>query len=62
MIIDASIVVRNNTERSRLSFIQFPPMKSCKTLVHYHSEDTDTGIVNIQSTSFPTRMIHVPLL
>lgn len=57
-----SYAVTENTERSHVSFTQFPPMiTSCKTILEHYNQDTDIDRVKIQNISITTRIPHVDL-
>ena len=39
-IVDSHAIVRNDTERSHITFTPFPPMvSSCKTVIQHHSKE-----------------------
>ena len=45
---DSYAVAKNCTERSHVSFTQFPSIvHSCKTVVQYHNQDIDIDTVKI---------------
>ena len=60
--VDSHAVVRNNIERSGVTFIHFPPVvTSCKTIVRYYSLDIDIDTIMIQNISI-TNILHVTIL
>ena len=43
-------VVRNNTEKSRVPFTEFPPKATlCKNTLQYNHQDIDIGITKVQN-------------
>lgn len=59
IIVDVVAVVRKNTERYHIPFMQFPPMTSpCKSIVQYHSQYIDIDTIRMQNSSIATKECH----
>lgn len=48
--------------RSPVSFTQFPPIMSYKTILQHHNQDIHINTVKIQNNSATKRIPHVVLL
>lgn len=61
--VDSHVIIRNNTQRSPVLFVQLPTIPvSCKSVALYHNQDIHIETVKIQNISIDTRICHVAFL